>query len=117
MYDNVETLKKISGEISGLKVTFDTCQSSKLKHKTKKTIYINLNLEQLDNIPIYQRKKRKHNVRYFYFMVLLHEIGHYKKLCKFKSVLRYENWRDNNNNYNEKLADRYATKYYKKYTN
>ena len=115
MYNDIKVLQDIAKKISGLKITFDTFDNSCLCHKSKKTSYINLNLEELDDISILERKRRKYNVKYFYLIVLLHELGHYRKLCQFKSASEYEEWQCDNYKYNEKIADRYATRYYKRY--
>jgi len=115
MYNNIKTLQDIAKKISGLKITFDNRDCTCLWHNPKMTPYINLNLEELNDISISEKKQRKDNVKYFYLIVLLHEIGHYRKLCKFKSVYEYEKWKRKNYDYNEKIADRYAQKYYKKY--
>ena len=48
-------------------------------------------------------------------MVLLHEIGHYKKLQQFKSISAYNYLRDRNYDFNEEIADRYAIRYYKRF--
>ena len=75
---------------------------------------INLDFLELDNISYSYKAKKGHNVREFYLIALLHEIGHYKHWLKHKGNKDFEIRYCQNKNYYEYLADRYARRYYKK---
>lgn len=110
-----KTLKIICKEITDIKLTFSNKKSTYFYFDTDYCCGITLNPLKLNEIPIKTRKNRKINVKEFLLIVLLHEIGHYKHFLKYpRKRTNFLAFYIKNPNYTERLADRYAKRYYKK---
>ncbi len=104
-------LKRIAKELVNIKVTFR--KSSYTEFDTNNE-FININVKELDCIPINEKIKRNQNVNEFYLIALLHEIAHYKRGLKFPNGNCFFWHYRTNYEKEEKIADRYSRYCYKK---
>jgi len=106
-------LKIIAEKVADIKVYFYNNRKTKLVNEDSRN-YINLDFIELQGQDSQDKLKRGHKVREFALMVLLHEIGHYKHSKKFGTIDNFTHNYKVNKHYFEKLADRFARRYYKK---
>jgi hypothetical protein len=112
-------VKKIGKSLTGIEITatIDRRTMFQAQGTREKTLYarINVNKRQINNIR-YQLVDRGYdtiNDNIMYLQSLLHEIAHYKQWKKAGNCADYNNEYYKNPRYYERVADRYALRFWK----
>lgn len=109
-----EQLKELGYRLTGLNVIFDSREWTIFRCGTVK--FININCLELEE-NYFELRNRGYNKTYIVLQALLHEVAHYKQYLKYGKGFAniFESWIFGNERKAEKIADRYALMYYRRF--
>lgn len=111
-----EQLKELGHRLTGLNVRFDNWETTALVWGVENK-YININYLEIKDGYNPELQDRGFNKLYIVLQALLHEVAHYKQYLKYGKgfVDIFECWMFGNKKKAEKVADRYALMYYRRF--